>query len=302
MSASQTLVSIVVPAYNHARFLPQAIDSVLAQTHADVELIVLDDGSTDETAKVLAGYGRKFFWETQTNMGQAATLNKGWSMARGEVLGYLSADDYLHPEAVQRALESLRSHPDAVAAYPDFVQVDEQSRPLRTIRAPEFSYEDMVLRGVCPPGPGTFFRRSAYRAAGGWDPRLRRIPDYEYWLRLSEQGPFVHIPEVLAYYRVHGAGQSFGAVGETQADELVAIIEAVVSRTRLDWLRARAGQARANALLFAARLHLMSGRWRTAIARAGAAFRTDPASLVRPMAWRLLASGLLWRLRIGVPG
>ena len=128
-----TSVSMVVPAYNHARFLEQAVESVLAQTYPAVELIVLDDGSTDGTREVLAKYG-DIRWETQTNMGQAATLNKGWGMASGDLLGYLSADDYLHPEAVKSAVECLERHADAVLAYPDFVQVNDRSRPLRTDR------------------------------------------------------------------------------------------------------------------------------------------------------------------------
>ena len=80
-----TRVSIVIPAYNHARFLGQAIESVLAQTHPQVELIVLDDGSTDGTREVLAKYAGRFHCESQANMGQAATLNKGWAMARAMI-------------------------------------------------------------------------------------------------------------------------------------------------------------------------------------------------------------------------
>jgi glycosyltransferase involved in cell wall biosynthesis len=83
-SASLPSVSIVVPAYNHARYLPQALDSLLAQDHPDLEVIVLDDGSTDATPEVLERYTGRVRWERQANMGQAATLNRGWRMARGE--------------------------------------------------------------------------------------------------------------------------------------------------------------------------------------------------------------------------
>ena len=292
-------VSIVIPAYNHARFLGQAIESVLAQTYAGVELIVLDDGSTDGTRQLLAHYGGRFRWETQANMGQAATVNKGWGMATGELLGYLSADDYLHPSAVTRAVDCLGRHGDAVAAYSDFVQVDGDSRALRTIRTPEFSYHDMVLGGVCAPGPGTFFRRAAYARAGGWNPALRRIPDFEYWLRLGMQGRFQRIAEVLAYYRVHEGAQSFSAVDEARADEFTIVIDALLAHPLLpSSLRDRRRQAEANALLYAARLHLMSGRFAIGCARAVAALRADPLAAFRPGSYRLLASGLLWRLRL----
>lgn len=296
---SGPLVSIVVPAYNHARFLAQALESVLAQSHPEVELIVLDDGSTDATGQILAKYGRRFRWETQANMGQAATLNKGWGMARGELLGYLSADDYLHPDAAKRAVECLEHHAAAVLAYPDFVQVDDQSRPLRTIRTPEFSYDDMVLKGVCAPGPGTFFRRSVYARAGGWKAALRRIPDFEYWLRVGLLGPFQRIAQPLAYYRVHAGAQSFSVVDAARAEEFVTVIETLFAQSSLpETLRGRGREARANALLMAARLHLMSGRSASGFARAAEAFRCDPWAAVRPRSYRLLASGLLWRLRL----
>lgn len=297
------LVSIVIPAYNHARFLGQAIESVLAQTHPGVEVIVLDDGSTDGTRQLLANYGGRFRWETQPNMGQAATLNKGWGMAAGDLLGYLSADDYLHPGAVARAVNCLERHGDAVACYPDFAQVDEDSRTLRTIRTPEFSYDDMVLRGVCAPGPGTFFRRAAYARTGDWNPALRRIPDFEYWLRLGLLGRFQRIAEVLAYYRVHEGAQSFSSVNEARADEFITVIDALLEQPSLpSSVRERRRQARANALLYASRLHLMSGRFAIGCARAAAALRADPLAVLRPGSYRLLASGLLWRLRITASG
>lgn len=294
-----TSVSIVVPAYNHARFLEQAIESVLAQTHPAVELIVLDDGSTDGTRKLLEKYGGRFRWETQTNMGQAATLNKGWGMASGELLGYLSADDYLHPDAVTGAVECLDRQAEAVLAYPDFAHVDESSRTLRTIRTPDFSYEDMLLKGVCAPGPGAFFRRSAYARVGGWNAALRRIPDLEYWLRLGLAGRFQRVAQVLAYYRVHPGAQSFSAVDEVRADEFVAVVDTLLSQAALPApLRGQGREARANALLLAARLHLLSGRFAAGFARVAAALRTEPRAALWPRSYHLLASGLLWRLRI----
>jgi glycosyltransferase involved in cell wall biosynthesis len=291
---SGPLVSIVIPAYNHARYLKQALDSVLAQSYPAVELIVLDDGSTDGTRGILAKYGERFRWETQANMGQAATLNKGWSMARGDLLGYLSADDYLHPDAVKGAVECLGRHGDAVLAYPDFVQVDSHSRPLRTIRAPEFSYAEMMLKGVCAPGPGTFFRRSAYSRTAGWNVALRRVPDLEYWLRLGLIGRFQRIAQELAFYRVHAGAQSFSATDEAGADEIVAVIDALLAQPALpEQLRERGCEAKANALLMAARIHLLSGRFAQGLVRAAVAFRADPMAAVRSRSYRLLVGGLL---------
>ena len=291
-------VSIVIPAFNHARFLPQAIESVLGQTHPGVELIVLDDGSTDDTRAVLARYGERFRWETQPNMGQAATLNKGWRQARGELLGYLSADDYLHRDAVRRAVETLRQDDGLAMVYPDFEQVDEDSRRRATVRTREFRYEDMLLRLVCPPGPGALFRRSAWQIAGDWDPSLRQIPDLAYWLRLGLVGRFRRIPEVLAYYRVHAGAQSFSRVNAARADEFIRVVGALLDDARAPAaIRSQGARARANALLHSARLHLLSGRTGTAARRLLEAMRTDPLTALRPRSYRLLAGGMMWRLR-----
>ena len=109
------LVSIVIPAYNHATYLDEAIQSILKQDYPNIELIVLDDGSTDNTRAVLAKYAGMFHWETHKNMGQANTLNKGWQMSKGEVLSYLSADDVLLPHAVSTSMKYLRG--DVVLTY-----------------------------------------------------------------------------------------------------------------------------------------------------------------------------------------
>src|ERR687886_65993 len=111
MSEELPLVSIVVPAYNHADYLAEAIESILAQDYPNIELLVLDDGSIDNTREVLERYAGQFYWETHKNMGEAATLNKGWRMSKGEILGRLSADDLLSQDAVSASVECLRKNP-----------------------------------------------------------------------------------------------------------------------------------------------------------------------------------------------
>lgn len=291
-------VSIVIPAYNHARFLAQAIESVLKQTYPAVELVVLDDGSTDDTRSVLEHFGQRFRWESQANMGQAATLNKGWAMTTGNVLGYLSADDFLHPDAAARAVAALEADHRLVAVYPDFEQVDEASCVFESVRAPEFNYAEMLMTASCPPGPGAFFLRSAYQQVGGWDVSLRRIPDFEFWLRLGRVGPLGHIPEVLASYRVHRGAQSFSPVDPPRAEEIIRVIDAVFESSALPYcVTVNVRAARANARLHAARLHLMSHRAGSALYTIGSAFMIDPAVVLRLSSYRLIASGVSWHFR-----
>lgn len=300
------LVSIVIPAYNHAESLDEAIQSVLAQD-LPVELIVLDDGSTDNTSAVLTSYGNRFRHETHANIGQAATLNKGWAMAGGDILGYLSADDFLYPGAVRAAVSALSAQ-DVIVSYCDFDHVDPEGRRLRTVRRPEFSIEQMLTTLDCPPGPGAFFRRDAYAATGGWNPQLRQIPDFDFWLRMSRHGRFVHIPEVLAAWRVHPGSQSFALASPDRAEESVRVITDFFSTPGIaPQLVSLQPRSMARAHLYCAQLHGRAGRYRAALSNIVSAQQLYPGTLLQWQTWRSTANALLsrplhrllWRLRNG---
>jgi glycosyltransferase involved in cell wall biosynthesis len=294
--ATQT-VSIVIPAYNHADFLAEAIESVLTQDYPDIELIVLDDGSTDGTRSLLQGYSGRLYWETQPNMGQSATLNKGWGMARGAILGKLSADDALLPGCVRAAVETFAAHPGTVVTYCDFNLIDPRSRPIRTVRAPESDYREMVVGFVCAPGAGAFFRRSAFEAAGGWDLSLRQMPDYEYWLRLGLLGEFRRIPRTLAAFRVHENSLTFATTPEPAAEEPIRILRKYFSLEGVpDTIRAEQPKATSNAFLVSAQLHLRSGRYATAFRHMRRAAALFPANVLRPLLLRRISNALFNRM------
>lgn len=295
------LVSIVIPAYNHAGYLDEAIQSVLAQDYPNIELIVLDDGSTDATPDVLKKYAGRFHWETQRNAGQAATLNRAWAMARGEILGYLSADDLLLPGCVSAAVGLLRDSPEIVLTYCDFKLIDPHSRVIRAVRCREFDYREMVVNLICAPGPGAFFRRAAFQRAGGWNPALRQMPDYEYWLRLGLAGPFKRIPRLLASFRVHEGSATFSATPPEQAEEPARILRDYFSLAEIPAaIRQLEARAISNALLVAAQLHLRAGRYRAASGCVRHAASLYPGNLLQPRVVRLLANGLFNRLGHGL--
>lgn len=291
------LVSIVIPAYNQAGYLAEAIDSALAQDYARVELIVLDDGSTDGTRALLERYAARCHVESHPNMGQAATVNKGWRMAKGEILAYLAADDTLAPQAASAAVAELRAHPECVLAYPDYDLIDPRSRFIRRVRTPEFERRSLAVDLVCAPGPGAFLRRDAYERAGPWNERLRQIPDFELWMRLAGEGPFRRIPRSLAAYRVHDASQSFASVSPERAAEPVEVVRAYfASGGAPRELRGAAHEALGNAQLLAARLHLRSGRYAEAVRLMWAALRQHPGNFRRLRTWHLIVNGLVNRL------
>ena len=297
MNSSAPLVSIVIPAYNYAHYLDEAIKSVLDQDYPNVELIVLDDGSIDHTREVLEKYGGRFYWETQDNMGQANTLNKGWRMCKGEILGHLSADDVLLPNAAGTSVRYFLANPDAVLTYCDYYLIDSSSSVIRRVSAPEFSYKEMVTKLICPPGPGAFFLRGAYEATGGWDASLRQVLDYDYWTRLGLRGRFVKIPEALASFRVHEESQTFAVADEEKSEEYPRVISDYYRRGDVPSdVRAAKNEALSNAYIFAARSHLRSRRYAKGLARLLEGLSLYPRNL-SPRTARLIAHGLLNHVR-----
>lgn len=300
-------VSIVIPVYNHARYLSESIGSVINQTYSNIELIVLDDGSTDGTSEILRKLEGQFIWESHQNMGQALTLNKGWRMAKGSILAYLSADDILYPRAVERCVKALLDNPHAALCYPDFDLINPSSDVIRSVSAPEYSYDEMVINFKCAPGVGAFFRRSIYERAGEWNPELRQHPDYEYWLRLGLHGEFVHLKECLGGFRVHEESQSFRSVSAYRGDEPIRIIKSYLERDDVPQrISNQSAIVLSNASFMAAQTHLRSGLYATAMQRIyeAARYSIKPFySSITP--YKKIANGLvnkfahrlLWKLK-----
>lgn len=285
------LVSIVIPAYNHADYLDEAIQSILNQDYPNIELIVLDDGSTDNTCEVLKKYGDAFHYETHKNMGQANTLNKGWQMSRGDVLAYLSADDVLLPKAVSTSIGYL--HDDIVLTYCDFNLIDPDSKIIRRVSAADFNYLDMFTKCICQPGPGAFMTRAGFEAAGLWDNTLRQMPDYEYWLRLGLVGNFKKIPEVLASFRVHDESQTFAKSDENKANEPVKVIRGFIESHKLPpILKAHSDEALSNAYLISAQLHIRSNRFGRGLENLKASFSCYPRIVFKSRTYRVLFNSL----------
>jgi glycosyltransferase involved in cell wall biosynthesis len=291
LSNSMPRVTLVTPAYNQADFLAETIDSVLMQDYVNLEYIVLDDGSTDDTQAVLARYAGRLQFQRHENRGQAATLNRGWAMANGELLGYLSSDDKLVPGAVTALVQQLQAHPNAVVAYGDYDLIDVSGTPFRSCLTEEFNVDRLNVELVCQPGPGALFRRSAFDAVGGWSTSLRQTPDFEFWLRMARIGTFVRVPLQLAHYRVHEGSASFAVVKPERSDEIVHVMQHYWNGA--DHTRSRRSLAKAH--LIAAKSHAQSGRYRPAAGHWAAAMKLAPRAVIAPATLRAMLSGLLRR-------
>lgn len=219
------LVSIIIPAYNQGRFLAETIESVLSQEYAYLEVIVLDDGSKDETSEIVEVYLDRVTAVRHDNVGENLTVNRGLEMARGDVICVVNADDPLLPGAIETAVATLEKHPEALAVYPDWVEIDPVGHVNRTIRLPEYDLGVMLLGLDVAVGPGVFLRRVSLERVGIRNPALRFTGDLDYWFRVARLGALRRIPAVLATHRVHPNAASSAAQGKAMAAEVMRLVK-----------------------------------------------------------------------------
>ncbi|NMV41886.1 glycosyltransferase [Ralstonia insidiosa] len=285
------LVTIVTPTFNQSKFVAETIESVLAQTYPNIEYIVLDDGSTDDTKQVLATYAERAIIESQQNLGQARTLNKGWGMARGKYLAYLSSDDLIYPHAIERLIGILEADSGVVCAFPNSDLIDVHSRVIKRNICKPFDFEDLVVRQECYIGPGAVFRRDAFEAVGGWCPKLKLAPDREFWIRLASRGRFEFCADTLAGYRMHPKSISYKDVSEVVGREYIWVLDQYFDAPGaqpLPSILARRNEAYGYAMLILARNCLRAGLLRRGLALYKDACRLHPPLSGLPVRMRLL--------------
>jgi len=227
-------VSIVVPVYNRAgRLLDEALESLLLQDHPAIEVVAIDDGSTDRTPDALAAYAERhperLRWANQANGGQGAALNHGFELATGELIGYLSSDDVLLPGAISALAAALERDPEAVLAYPRYRVIDDVGQTIDSVAPPPYSWIDSVRLQDTIVGPGALFRASALREAGPVRSDLRYLPDMELWLRLGKLGRFIRVDRELACWRRHSGSLSGGERGREMAEERLRLLDELIT-------------------------------------------------------------------------
>jgi glycosyltransferase involved in cell wall biosynthesis len=202
-------VSIVTPSFNQVDFLEETILSVLEQDYENIEYIVVDGGSTDGSVDLIKKYAPRITsWISETDLGQTDAINKGFSMARGDIFAWLNSDDTYRPGAVSEAVGFLKDHPEVGMIYGKAYYVDEQGTPVARYPAGLTSYQGL-RRGINTiPQQTMFFRSTLWGMVGPLDPTFFYAMDYDLWVRIAAVTPIAFHPVFMANFRLHGDSKS----------------------------------------------------------------------------------------------
>jgi len=205
------LVSIIIPVYNGENYLREAIDSVLAQTYTNYELIVVDDGSTDGTASIAQSFGSRLTYVYQENRGAASAFNHGLRLARGECIAWLSHDDVYLPQKLERQIGLLQAQPQIGACFTYYYQINAAGEIIQEMRSAWYPPEQMLrelMRHVFLNFGTVMFRRSCIEEVGYLDEGMGYAQDAQMLIRLQRRFETALIPEFLLKARVHPAAGS----------------------------------------------------------------------------------------------
>lgn len=202
------LVSVIIPNYNYARFLPQALDSVLAQSYSNFEIIVVDDGSTDDSKAILRSYGERIRWFEQQNQGVSAARNRGVKESRGQLIAFLDADDIWLPLKLERQVQLFLDNPKLGLVHCGLEEINETGQSLRARCdgldgwvAPQMLLFERPA--ILTAGSGAIVPRATFDFVAGFDTRLSTAADWDFCYRIALRQPVGFVPEVLIQYRIH---------------------------------------------------------------------------------------------------
>ncbi len=201
------LISVIMPTYNRAHLVGEAIDSVMAQTYTHWELILVNDGSSDETREVLDGYvqrDKRIRAIHKENEGIPLTVNRGFREARGEYVTWGCDDNNFHPEAFEKMVDHLKNHPEIGLVYSDVHDVNADGKFIRYVD----TGEPEAMRDYCGIRCCLMLRHDVWADIGDWEERWVRCHDYDFYLRVMKKYTIAHLKEALLDYRCHDASMS----------------------------------------------------------------------------------------------
>jgi len=229
---SKTTISIVTPSLNHGEFISYAIQSILKQRHPSIEHIIVDGGSRDSTQEVLSGF-KTIKIVTDSGKSQSESINLGWQIAQGELLGWLNADDQYEPEALDTISKVFEKHPEVDIIYGDCAYINRHGAHLGAYPVTSFNFSQLVLNAInYIPQPATFIRRRVFESVGFLDESLHYAMDFDYWLRSGSRHKIAYIPVKLAQLRLHRTAKSIKNL-ENFSEELIGIYAKLFNNANL---------------------------------------------------------------------
>ncbi len=279
------LVSVVTPTFNQAEFLRDTLESVLTQDYPNIEYLVLDDGSTDETPGILSEYTGRLEWESQANMGQTPTINKGWERSHGDIITWLNSDDTFLPGAVGKAVNYFQQHPNIDIVFGDSLFTSADGSPIEPSKPQAgFDYSRFVAECHNPiPQPSAFIRRSVIENIGLLDPGYYYFMDWDFWLRAGLDHSIAYFPELLSTYRLHEASKTV-AQAVKAAPELEYMYRKFFALPNLrEEIRCLEREAMMNMFFTSAEYYLQGGSRRAARRMAIKTLQTYPGAFLRPV-------------------
>jgi glycosyltransferase involved in cell wall biosynthesis len=233
-------VSIITPSYNQGRFLEHTIRSVLEQDYPNIEYIIVDGGSNDESVEIIKKYQDKLaWWVSEKDKGHADALNKGFAHASGEILAWLNSDDTYHAGTISQAVEILQTRPEVGMVYADANLIDEEGCVVGKFASKQTSYRAMLRGSVHIPQATTFWRADLWRQVGPLDLSLFFAFDYDFWVRLSKVSELLYVPRLWADFRMHNLGKS--VVNDDRCyPDMLKVYQRETGGGWLSWMRIRA--------------------------------------------------------------
>lgn len=209
-----TLVSIITPSYNQAKYLEQTIQSVLTQNYSNIEYIVIDGGSNDGSVEIIKKYQEKLaYWVSEKDNGQAEAINKGFAKATGEIVAWLNSDDYYLPQAIAKAVKIFKENPEVILVYGNMLAVDENGKTFNALHYKQLSLEDLICFQIIGQ-PAVFFRRSALHKTNGLNQNFHFLLDHLFWIELAQHGKILHVHETWSAARYHAEAKNRAKAAE----------------------------------------------------------------------------------------
>lgn len=218
---NKPLVSIITPSFNQGRYLEETIQSVLNQDYPNIEYIIIDGGSSDESLEIIRKYANSLAdWVSEQDEGQTDAINKGFSRANGEILAWINSDDTYLPNAVSEAVDFLNTHPEAGMVYGDANLIDETGNIIGKFPARQTNYKRLRRGSVHIPQQAAFFRAALWQEVGPLDPGFYFAMDYDLWVRIAKRSPVHYHPRLWANFRLHGTAKSVASDDRCWAEML----------------------------------------------------------------------------------